>query len=231
MRVFFLLFPLLAWSDLKERAFEKRDVVKKEAAIDRHLEKILAQEKTIAKLLSRPRPKKRIPTDKITALSRFRGILLNSVLATDVKASKFIVRIAKGKRKGAELRCLGVVFRRRILGKCDLLVIRGRDYEVDVEIWDLDGAEGIIADHHYTGEEKEFLASSLASFWRGITETAKDQIPRHNKFLKGIAEIGESAGRKIEESGSGRIAVSLANSGKEVIVFFNQTVRLKGVKK
>ena len=42
-------------------------------------------------------------------------------------------------------------------GKCDLLVTDAKEYQISAELWDLDGAEGIIADQFYSGEEKEFL--------------------------------------------------------------------------
>ena len=55
--------------------------------------------------------------------------------------------------------------------RCDLLVWEDHEYQVDVELWDLDGAEGIIAHDYYSGEEKTFITSSFASFFQGVLKS------------------------------------------------------------
>ena len=186
------------------------------------LQKLIAQEKKILELLERQEKSLIIKNrkQKIAVLSRFRGVLLNSIIATSIRPSKFIVRILGGELSGAELRCAGHSFEKRVLATCDLLVFRERSYPVQVEIWDLDGAEGIISDHYYTGEEKEFISSSFASFLGGITKTGDGAI---SSALDGAFK---NMREKIAGFGKNKVSVSFINSKKEVLVFFNKTLTL-----
>ena len=178
--------------------------------------------------------------EKITALTRERGILLNSVLAMNVKPSKFIVRISSESSdlNGAELRCFGFSFEKRVPSQCDLLVMDGKEFNVDVDIWDLDGAEGIIADYYYSGEEKTFLTSSFASFLGATFDVAKggvsspfgtlNQNTAKNKIMDSLSNIATNAKNRIIESGEKNLTISYVNSGKEVLVFFNKSLKLNG---
>ena len=205
-------------------------------------EKILEQDKRIIRLLShknRALIVKQSP-QKITALSRFPGVLLNSVLATNTANTTFIVRLETGIDfvGGGELRCTGSAPIRRILSSCDLLVSDGKEYPVHVNIWDVDGAGGIIPDYYYSGEEKRFLTSSLASFLGGVIGAAKERIPTpfgeidksntKNKILNGLAKTAKNAESKIRGSGEGTLSISYVHSGKAVLVFFNKTLKLRG---
>ena len=165
----------------------------KKGSIDKKLEKLMEQDERIVDILKKQEKNLiiRRKGEKILSLSRFKGILLNSVLATNVKPSKFIVRTTEIEGKDeAEIRCQGHGFDRRVLGHCDLLVSDGKEYSVDVDIWDLDGAEGIIADYHYSGEEKAFLTSSLSVFLEGVLEASKDKV------MTPYGQISKGTGQK-----------------------------------
>ena len=207
-----------------------------------NLKKILEQDKKIIQLLSRQSNTliiKQSP-QKIVALSRLKGILLNSVLATNTGKARFVVRLESSADfvGGGELRCTGSAPIRRILSSCDLLVAEGREYPVHVEIWDGDGAGGIVPDYYYSGEEKSFATSALASFFGGVWDAAKEristpfgQIDKHdtqNKIINGLAETAKNAESKIQASGERTLSISYVNSGKAVLVFFNKTLRLGG---
>lgn len=178
-------------------------------------------------------------TDKIAALTRTRGILLNSILAMNVRPSTFIVRVSgeEPNLENAELRCQGMSFEKRVPSHCDLLVMEGSEHKVDVELWDLDGAQGIIADYYYSGEEKTFLTSSLASFMEGILNVAQDKITTpygniarnsdKNQVLGGLMGVARKTKEKVIESGEKNLSFAYVNSGKEVLVFFNQSLNLQ----
>ena len=208
-------------------SFQKRKK-KNKNPLDKKLNALLKKDQEITEILEKyeksPIIKKQ--TQKVAALSRYKGTLLNSVIATDVKPAKFIVRIDSGPLKKAELRCLGHSFQQRVPSRCDLLVLKNVSYDVDVEIWDLDGAEGMIADKYYSGEEKEFLSASFASFFQGVTELGQSKVknPRGKDFLSSLKAIPRNAGKKISDSGGHKVSLSFVNSGKRVIVFFNQKI-------
>lgn len=201
-----------------------------------NLKDLMAADLKIAKLLKELESRK-IKTPRIIALTRTKGILLNSVLAMNVRPSTFIVRITAHKLlKGGELRCIGLSFEKRIPSRCNLLVLKEKEYEVDVALWDLDGANGIIADYLYSGEEKAFLTSSLASFFSGVMSAAKDRIitpfgevartNAKNTALSGLSGISNNAVNVLDRSGDKKLSIAYVNSGKKVLIFFNQSFNL-----
>jgi len=249
------LLPLSVWAGFSEMPESNRyqyqekprpkkqrvqKVVRRQSAMDRHAQNLLEQDQKILELLERQEKrvivKKR--DEKVTALTRVEGTLLNSVLAMNVKPSKFIVRITgdHSELEGAELRCHGFSFEKRIPSQCDLMVLDDQEFQVDVDIWDIDGAEGIIADYFYSGEEKSFLTSSFASFLGATFEVAKggvnspfgivSQNTAKNKIMDGLGQIAGNAKKKIIGSGEQNLTISYVNSGKEVLVFFNKSLNL-----
>ena len=206
----------------------KANPIRKSNRMDELAKRLIEEDQKLAELLRRQERSLivRTKSDKITALSRFKGIILNSILATNSKSATFIVRLGSDANylEGAELRCLGQSFDKRILSKCNLLVIDDEEYEVDIRLWDLDGAEGIISDYTYSGAEKSFLTSSFASFMSGVLDTAKDRIVTpfgevsrnngKNKVLSGLMGVADNAQDRVEASGQENLVVSFANSGK-----------------
>ncbi len=222
----------------------RKSLSSRKNSLDEHTKNILEKDIAILELLKRSEKRLivRKKDEKITALSRMQGVLLNSVLAMNIKPSKFIVRINDDSDiSGAELRCIGYSFEKRVPSKCDLLVIDDSEYKVDVDIWDLDGAEGMIADYYYSGEEKAFLTSSFASFLGSTFEVAKgginspfgtfNQNNARNKILEGLSSVSKNAQNKIIESGEKNLTISYINSGKQVLVFFNSSLNLSGDQK
>lgn len=250
-----LIFPcvvMAGFSDVPESELyqykEEKPVYKKAPTVrkskkrldDELLKKLMKEDRKIAELLYRQQKTVivRKKDEKITALTRVKGVVLNSILAMNVKPSKFIVKL-KGEHEeieGAEIRCVGYSFEKRVPAHCDLLVAGGKEFQVDIDIWDLDGAEGIIADYYYLGEEKAFLTSSFASFLQGVLDVAKDRINTpfgqvtdnnaKNRVLNGIVGVASNVREKVAKSGEQNLSISYVNSGKEVLVFFNQSLLL-----
>ncbi|OFZ37946.1 MAG: hypothetical protein A2385_14720 [Bdellovibrionales bacterium RIFOXYB1_FULL_39_21] len=209
-------------------------------AIDGLMSKLLDSQQNIESLLSQQEKSLIVRKEEnvIPALSRMRGIILNSVLAMNIRPATFIVKVsdASSDIDGAELRCSGVSFDKRMPAICDLLVIDGEEFSVDVKVWDLDGADGVIADYYYSGEEKSFLTEGFSSFFAGLLDSAKDRIATpfgeatkdsgKNKILEGLTSVASNAGRKVQASGDKQLSIVFINAGKEVLLFFNQKVIL-----
>ena len=250
-KILLWLFPFFSWAGFSEIANSDRYLNQRplnaqsspqgtaKKNIHRNLRRLMEQERQILKLLARQQStiivRKSVP--RIIALSRFKGLLLNSVIATNVKPSKFIVRILEGDLTGGELRCQGHGFEKRVLSHCDLMALGERTWAVDVDLWGLDGAEGIIGDYYYSGEEKAFLSSSFAAFLQGVIEAGKQRITTpfgeiardnaKNKIMQGLSQIAGNARGKIAESAQKPLAISYINAGKKVLVFFNQTLNME----
>ena len=212
----------------------------KKRNIEKELRKLMEKDKKIMELLAKQeqgliiRRKK----EKVLALTRVSGILLNSVVAMSVKPSKFIVRIdsSNSEINGAELRCNGHEFERRVMAHCDLMVIDGKEIKADIDIWGIDGAEGITPDYYYSGEEKAFISASFAAFLEGVLDASKDRIATpfgetqrnnaKNKITSGLMGIAGNVKSKINKTGEQKLSIAFINSGRKVLVFFNQTLKL-----
>ena len=100
----------------------------------------------------------------------------------------------------------------------------------------MDGAEGVIADYFYSGEEKTFLTSSFASFLQGVLSVAQDRVSTpfgnvtrdnaKNKVMGGLMGVASNVRDKVENSGEKNLTISYVNSGKEVLVFFNESLKM-----
>ncbi len=208
---------------------------------DKLLNQLLEEDKKLFELLKRQEKNVilRQKAEKVIALTRVKGVVLNSILAMNVKPSKFIVRLGNDNEllEGAEIRCLGYSFQKRVPAHCNLLVLNEQEFDVDINIWDLDGAEGVIADYFYSGEEKAFLTSSFASFLQGVLDVAKERVATpfgevtrnnaKNKVMGGLMGVAGNVRDKIEESGEKNLSIAYVNSGKEVLVFFNKSLKMK----
>ena len=207
--------------------------------VDNILRKIEENDKNISSLLleTKKRVIVRKSDDRLRSLTRIKGILLNSVLATNRKSTTLVIKTHENEYfDQAEVRCFGLSFGKRVQGKCDLLVSEDKEYKIDAELWDLDGAEGVIADEFYDGSEKEFLTSSFASFFEGVIRATKDRLVTpfgeverqngKNQVLSGLTNIANKTNTKIRESAERNLQIGLVNSGKEVYLFFNKGVKL-----
>ena len=238
---------LMLLSDTARAAFVAHSVppvaesVQKSPA-PRQLDSLIEQDKKLMNLLENQQKTLIVKktSDTIPALTRLDGVLINSILAANDRPATFIVRIDSGNHslEGAELKCAAMAPERRVLSRCDLLVINGKEYAVDARIWDADGG-GILPDKYWSGEEKSFLTSSFAAFLGGVWDAARERVAGpfgavtkqngKNTILRGLTGASQNAQNLIQESGRKNRSVSFVNPGRRIKVFFNKSLKLKEV--
>jgi len=225
--------------DVKVIKSSSKKIKKKGDDVDSLLKSIEASDKSIADLLKNNEKKVlvRKRDDHLSSLTRLKGTLLNSVLATNKRGTTLIIKISENDFfDDAEVRCSGLSFGKRVIAKCDLVVSEEKEYQILAELWDLDGAEGIIADQFYDGSEKEFLMSSFSSFFEGVLGATKDRLitpygevdknNSKNQVLSGLMGIADNVNSKVKDSSEKNLQIALINSGKEVFIFFQKKVKL-----
>lgn len=175
---------------------------------------------------------------KIRSLSRFKGEIVNSVMAYSTTPTVFIVKTNdKALDLEGELRCFGITYQKRVNASCNLLVTEEFEYQVDVQIWDLDGSRGLIADKYYDASEKNFLTSSVSSFFQAILHANKEMITTpygsqnirgsKNTALSGLSSISKNASTTLADHASENIKISFIKKNREVIIFFNKKLDLE----
>lgn len=227
------------FKDKKAKKLIKGGRKRKGSQLDSLFLKISKNDEYIQRILlnNEKRIQVRKSDDSLMALTRLRGVLQNSIIATNRKPTTLIIKLEDNEYfEGAKVRCHGLSFGKRVIGECNLIVSDIKEYEIDAMIWDLDGAEGIQADQFYDGSEKEFLTSSFASFFEGVLQASKDSFvtpygqfdtnSQKNQSLSGLKAIAGNANKKIKQSGNQNLQVALVNSGREVIIYFDKGVVL-----
>ena len=224
---------------VKSSAPKRKIKKRKKSELNSLLKKIEQSDNAISSILKKN--EKRVivkkSEDRLKSLTRIRGTLLNSVIATNIKSTTLVIKVHENEHfDKAEARCLGLSFGKRVQGKCDLIVTEDQEYKIEAELWDLDGAEGVISDQFYDGSEKEFLTSSFASFFEGVIRATKDRLVTpfgeverqngKNQVLSGLTGIASNANSKIKSSSEKNLQIALVNSGKEVFIFFQKGVKL-----
>lgn len=227
------------FKDKKTKKIKKGGRKRKSNQLDSLLLKISKNDEDIQRILlnNEKRIQIRKSDDSLTALTRLRGVLQNSIIATNRKPTTLIIKLEDNEYfEDAKVRCHGLSFGKRVIGECNLIVSDIKEYEIDAMIWDLDGAEGIQADQFYDGSEKEFITSSFASFFEGVLQASKDSFvtpygqfdtnSQKNQSLSGLKAIAGNANKKIKQNGNQNLQVALVNSGREVIIYFDKGVVL-----
>ena len=227
------------FKDKKVKQTKKRVRKRKSNELDSLLLKLSKNDEDIQKILenNEKRILVRKSDDSLMALTRLRGVLLNSIIATNRKPTTLMIRLDDNEYfDDAKVRCHGLSYGKRVLGDCNLIVSGNQEFDVTAMLWDLDGAEGVLADQFYDGSEKEFLTSSFASFFEGVLQASKDTFAtpygqfdtnsQKNQSLSGLKAIASNANKKIKQSGNQNLQVALVNSGREVIVYFDKRVKL-----
>lgn len=227
--------------DFLESKPKAKKVYKKKrsgANLSKLLEDIEARDSEIANILKNSEKKIIVKKSKahLKALTRLQGTLLNSAIVTSNSTATLVIKLDENEFfNESEIRCLGISFGKRVIGNCDL-VVGDKEFKVNAELWDMDGAKGMTSDQFYDGAEKEFLTSSFAAFLGAASDAAKDRIltsngertltNSKNKALSGILGITENIKDQVQRSGGGSVQVSLVNSGRPVLIFFNEGVEL-----
>jgi hypothetical protein len=173
-----------------------------------------------------------------TALSRFRGILLNSVLASNYDTSIGIVKLYPSDDINQETEILCEFMSspsRRAIGNCKKMV-GDKEYKINAQVWDTDGGSGLIPDDYYTSETKSFLTETFANFIASVARNAQRTVmtdlgniadnSKTSIYNGSIASIASSIGDKAKQKGLERIEIAMLNAGKEVVIFFNEGVKL-----
>jgi hypothetical protein len=220
----------------------KRASIKKKKSGEKEklLRKLIEEDRKLAQLLEKQNETiiVRKKSLKVASLSRMEGTILNSILAMNVAPAKFLVKLDDSHELigDMELLCSGVSFHKRVPAKCTLMSDGEREFKVDAEVWDLDGASGVVADYYYTSEEKAFLSSSLSSFLGGIVGISKERLATpfgevtrdsaKNRVLSGLGEITNNASEKIKASANNILTISYVNAGRRALIFFNKSVDL-----
>lgn len=233
----------------KFSSIKKRPKAKRNLKLERQLEQLnksLEQkEKRLMKLLEKENSK--IITYKsnaiVPALKTYEATLLKTVVSSNRSPDFLLLKFGNENEllEGAKIRCASFNVEKRVRGICKMMVLNDITYKVNLTVLDSDGGEGLLADYHYDGLEKEFLTTSLATAMSSFINSSKERSttafgefvknnPRNNA-LSGLTDIYSNSRDLVKKSGEGKIRINVIKPGKKALIIFNEEFNFKKERK
>jgi hypothetical protein len=216
-------------SDVQIRAPKKRNSVEMNA-----LRKLSEQNNALLKLLqSKTNEEKPFiwdGTKKIESTKVIRGILLNSVVSTNLDSPLLVESIDESSLPaGTKFRCTGVTKNKRVLTVCDRMITPSNEVEVKVQVLNIDGTAGLRGEYN-DGKDSYIAGAVISEFARGVISASKDKVilpfgsidsdTEKNKVLEGLANSMSTTTDLITDSMKSQEPKVFIEAGKPVLIFF-----------
>jgi hypothetical protein len=248
MNLLFLLFMSsgLAFSKIsimpEKKAVEtnvKRPSARKAGNELKLLQKLKEQSEKISLLLEASAKQSEVPliwdgTKKIESTKVIRGILLNSVVSTNLESPLLIMALPNDSiPEGSKFRCTGVTKNKRVLTLCDRLITPTKEVEVKVQVLNLDGSAGLRGEYN-NGKDSYIAGAVLSDFAKGIVTASKskltlplglvDESTERNKILEGLANSANTTTDVLLDEMKSQEPKVFIEAGKYVLLFFMEGV-------
>lgn len=239
-----LLFLLIIFSEVSYSALintvnngaevKKVSKAKKQSSDNGTLKKLAEQNETLLKLLkARSNEDKPLIWDgskKIESTKVLRGILLNSVVSTNLESPLLVESLdSSSLPAGTKFRCTGVTKNKRVLTVCDRMITHSKEVEVKVQVLNMDGTAGLRGEYN-DGKDSYIAGAIVSEFARGVINASKDKVvlplgsidsdSERNKVLEGLANSMSTTTDLITDSMKSQEPKVFIEAGKPVLIFF-----------
>lgn len=235
----FLLFSKASYAALintvnKEAEVKKISRAKKQNPDNGTLKKLAEQNEALLKLL-KVRSNEDMPliwdgTKKIESTKVIRGILLNSVVSTNLESPLLVESLdSSSLPAGTKFRCTGVTKNKRVLTVCDRMITPSKEIEVKVQVLNMDGTAGLRGEYN-DGKDSYIAGAIVSEFARGVISASKDKVvlplgsidseTERNKVLEGLANSMSTTTDLITDSMKSQEPKVFIEAGKPVLIFF-----------
>lgn len=155
--------------------------------------------------------------------SVFNGFLLNSIVSSNL-ASPLLIMSSDRKifPTGVKFDCHGQAQKNRILVSCESIIIQDNQYEVVVEILNMDGSAGLVGEI-YTGDEQYIIATGAMDIISEATNLTNSASPLMHGILKAAESTTNFARSKIQNEATPTIYVK---AGMPVLIYFKKAFKL-----
>ena len=194
--------------------------------------KVLKSNNELKKLLNK---KSNIPVIwsgdvSITSGKVFRGVLLNSIVSTNL-ASPVIVKAKRGEglKYNTKFICQGVTKHKRVHTICTKMISTGGEINIKAQLLNLDGTAGLIG--AYDSNKETFIAGAvLNSFSQGMLSAASDRVQTSlgtvdsrtlkNQVISGLISGAGTANNLIQDEINNSEPIVTISAGAEVLIYF-----------
>ncbi len=168
---------------------------------------------------------KKILTGKV-----FEGVLLNSILSTNLK-SPVLVSVLDNQSlpEGTKFSCFGVTKHSRVQIYCNKMILKNKEVRVSTQILNSDGSSGVIGEFD-DGKENLLMGVVASSVAEGVFAAAQDRVGGglgsftdnnlKNQTLGGLIEGSKGASDILLDEYKTQEPVVAISSGTKVLVYF-----------
>lgn len=169
-------------------------------------------------------------TKKIESTKVIRGILLNSVVSTNLESPLLVESLDSSVLpEGTKFRCTGVTKNKRVLTVCDRMITPTKETSVQVQILNMDGTAGLRGEYN-DGKDSYIAGAIVSEFAKGVISASKDKtiLPlgsmdsdsEKNKVLEGLANSMSTTTDLITDSMKSQEPKVFIEAGEPVLIFF-----------
>ncbi len=203
------------------------------------LQKLKTQNEKISALLEASTKQTETPliwdgTKRIESTKVIRGILLNSVVSTNLESPLLIEALPNDSiPEGSKFRCSGITKNKRVLTLCDRMITPVREVEVKVQALNLDGSAGLRGEYN-DGKDSYIAGAVISDFAKGIIMASKskltlplgqvDEPTDRNKILEGLASSATTTTDVLLDEMKSQEPKVFIEAGKPVLLFFMEGI-------
>ena len=203
------------------------------------LRKLRAQSEKISALLESSSKQTETPliwdgSKRIESTKVIRGILLNSVVSTNLESPLLIQALPNDSiPEGSKFRCSGITKNKRVLTLCDRMITPVREIEVKVQALNLDGSGGLRGEYN-DGKDSYIAGAVISDFAKGIITASKskltlplgqvDEATDRNKILEGLASSATTTTDVLLDEMKSQEPKVFIEAGKPVLLFFMEGI-------
>lgn len=169
-------------------------------------------------------------TKKIETTKVIRGILLNSVVSTNLESPLLVESLDSSTLpEGTRFKCSGITKNKRVLTVCDKMITPTKEVSVKVQILNLDGSAGLRGEY-YDGKDSYIAGAIVSDFAKGVINASKNKLTvplgivdadsDKNKILEGLANSATTTSEVLLDEMKSQEPKVFIEAGKPVLIFF-----------
>jgi len=169
-------------------------------------------------------------TKKIETTKTFRGVLLNSVVSTNLESPLLIEALEDSSLpNGTRFKCSGITKNKRVLTVCDKMITPTKETAVKVQILNMDGSAGLRGEYN-DGKDSYIAGAIVSDFAKGVINASKSKLAvplgivdaetDKNKILEGLANSTQTTSEVLLDEIKSQEPKVFIEAGKPVLIFF-----------
>lgn len=243
MKLILIAFIFLAVAEGKitflesqEKMIPKKEKIKSRPTVENSnlLKKLSSQNEKLLELLKR-KSSEDTPliwdgTKKIETTKVIRGMLLNSVVSTNLESPLLVESIDNSSLPaGTRFKCSGITKNKRVLTVCDKMITPTKELSVKVQILNLDGSAGLRGEYN-DGKDSYIAGAVISDFAKGVLSASKNKLAvplgivdadsEKNKILEGLANSASTMSDILLDEMKSQEPKVFIQAGKPVLIFF-----------